>query len=397
MANDLLRGRQTAAALTNKSGGGVIAGDVVILSSGTADSFTTTSSAAQTADWVGVALETIADNATGRVCLFGKVPLINLASSASLGDYLRTHTVAKQAQRFGTTGAGDFGQVLGTGTTPAAIIWGRPDQGSASISALDDLTDVVITSPSTGEVLTYDGANWINDTGGGGSGDQSFTAAYASRPAASNDGDLFLPSDGYSIERDTGAAWVPWGPLFPLTAPIDANYSWINQGGASVVTTNGGIALLVPANASSNLRIRTKSAPSTPYTITACFIQRVLGANFHTVGLGFRESSSGKVAAIALQFNSAFGVGVHKWTNATTFSASYLANIPVHTGNLIWFQISDNGTNRISRWSMDGQNWLDMHSVGRTDFLTANEVCFFGDSLNATWALAATLISWKES
>lgn len=38
--------------------------------------------------------------------------------------------------------------------------------------ALDDLTDVVITTPSTGQVLKYNGTNWINDTdatGGGGS------------------------------------------------------------------------------------------------------------------------------------------------------------------------------------------------------------------------------------
>ncbi len=175
MANDLLRGRQTAAPLTNKSGGGVVAGDVVILGSATASSFITTTSAAQIADVVGVALETIADNATGRVCLVGYVPLINLASSASLGDYIRTHTVAKQAQRFATGGPGDFGQVLGTGTTPAAIIWGRPDQGAGTVSALDDLSDVVITGVASGEVLKYNGSNWVNDTdntgGGGGAGD----------------------------------------------------------------------------------------------------------------------------------------------------------------------------------------------------------------------------------
>lgn len=138
MANDLMRGRQTVAPLTNKSGGGVVAGDVVILSSGTASSFTTTTSAAQADDWVGVAQETIANDASGRILQFGYAPIVNLASSASLGDYLRTHTVAKQAQRFGTSGVGDFGQVLGTGTSPAAIIWGHPTQstggGSGSIT-----------------------------------------------------------------------------------------------------------------------------------------------------------------------------------------------------------------------------------------------------------------------
>jgi hypothetical protein len=45
--------------------------------------------------------------------------------------------------------------------------------GNISISGtagpLDDLTDVVITSPSTGQVLKYNGTNWINDTVSGGS------------------------------------------------------------------------------------------------------------------------------------------------------------------------------------------------------------------------------------
>lgn len=40
-------------------------------------------------------------------------------------------------------------------------------------ASVDDLSDVVITAPSVGEVLKYDGSNWVNDTddtgGGGGS------------------------------------------------------------------------------------------------------------------------------------------------------------------------------------------------------------------------------------
>ena len=33
-----------------------------------------------------------------------------------------------------------------------------------SVTALDDLTDVVITSPSSGQILAYNGTNWINQT-----------------------------------------------------------------------------------------------------------------------------------------------------------------------------------------------------------------------------------------
>ena len=30
--------------------------------------------------------------------------------------------------------------------------------------AIDDLTDVVLTAPSAGQVLKYDGSNWVNDS-----------------------------------------------------------------------------------------------------------------------------------------------------------------------------------------------------------------------------------------
>lgn len=44
------------------------------------------------------------------------------------------------------------------------------------VSELDDLTDVVLTTPVSGQVLTFDGANWVNDdvTSGGGGGGVTF-------------------------------------------------------------------------------------------------------------------------------------------------------------------------------------------------------------------------------
>src|SRR5690606_6058369 len=36
--------------------------------------------------------------------------------------------------------------------------------------ALDDLSDVIITTPNSGEVITYNGTNWVNGTSAGGGG-----------------------------------------------------------------------------------------------------------------------------------------------------------------------------------------------------------------------------------
>jgi hypothetical protein len=50
--------------------------------------------------------------------------------------------------------------------------------GGGGASTLNDLTDVVITAPVlSGQVITFDGANWVNDTisgGGGGGGGSSY-------------------------------------------------------------------------------------------------------------------------------------------------------------------------------------------------------------------------------
>ena len=61
--------------------------------------------------------------------------------------------------------------------------------------------------------------------------------SYADRPAASGAGNLFLPSNGFEVDRDNGSAWSPWGPLFPFTAPVDGDFSWVNQTSASVTAT----------------------------------------------------------------------------------------------------------------------------------------------------------------
>lgn len=51
--------------------------------------------------------------------------------------------------------------------------------GGAGGGSLDDLDDVVITAPSNGQVLKYDGSEWINDTGVGGGVDEAFVIAMA--------------------------------------------------------------------------------------------------------------------------------------------------------------------------------------------------------------------------
>ncbi len=150
-------GRQVVVPLTNKSGGGVIAGDVVIVDTTNNDSFTTTTSGAFTGG-IGVAQETIASNAVGRVLLTGYAALVNVNASVTRGNFGKTHTVVKQATDAGSSRiAGTFCQFLTGGTTPDAVVY-PVDLGSGTgftpVISENFLTgDVTMTTAGTG----YDG------------------------------------------------------------------------------------------------------------------------------------------------------------------------------------------------------------------------------------------------
>jgi hypothetical protein len=193
------------------------------------------------------------------------------------------------------------------------------------------------------------------------------------------------------------------GPNQLLTPPVDAQFSWVNQGGASVVTGDFGICLRVPASAARSLRIRDKAAPTTPYTITAGFFYTILDevtTGDCDFGLGFRNNAGGQIAFLDYGgfSNSYDNLIVRKLTSPTVFSADYLAKNFRQNSSLLWMRIRDDGVNRISSVSPDGVNFIQFHSVARTDFVTPDRV-FWGMS-NVSTANQVdglfTLVSWLE-
>lgn len=227
------------------------------------------------------------------------------------------------------------------------------------------------------------------------------TNAYASLPSAAVAGKLFLPTDSYYIFRDTGAVWAAWGPIYQLTVPDDTAFSWVNQSTASTSATKGGVTMNLPKSTGTQLHLRVKTAPSTPYTIIAAFLPNWIHLNSgQHVGLLFRESSSGKIQTCEtwVESTSPFSnFTSSKFTSATAFSADYQARtyFPMSP---VWIRIQDDGSNRTCSLSSDGQNWIVEHSVTRLDFLTtgANQVGWFGEEQTNTYDWNPTLISWKE-
>ena len=265
----------------------------------------------------------------------------------------------------------------------------------ANVEALTGVVEgATAYATDTDEPGWYDGAAWVWGAGGAGGGNETFTDTFANEPAPSNAGDLFLPSDGFHIERDTGAAWVPWGPIFPMEKPISGDFAWLNQGTATYTDSGGSIYLYVPAVASSNMRALIKAAPAAPYTITAAINAQQYIQNYNNVGIVWRESGTGKLVSFTLG-NPGYLL-INKWNSATSFNATYTSSGIMFSYPIIFLRIADDNTNRICSWSIDGQNFLVFHSVGRTDFITADEVGFYGESANETYPVAIHLASWKE-
>jgi hypothetical protein len=116
--------------------------------------------------------------------------------------------------------------------------------------------------------------------------------------------------------------------------------------------------------------------------------------NTHSGGFAFRQSSDGKLLLLGLGGDS--GLFSQDFSSPTVFSASN-ANTGVNAGTPIWLQVNDDGTNRKLRWSKDGYNYQQLHSEGRTTFLTADEIGFWSNTSNATWDASVVLLSWAQT
>lgn len=309
--------------------------------------------------------------------------------NASAGTGTVTHTGALTANQLVVGNGTDDIKVVAA--TNGQIPIGKTSDGSVTLASITAGTGISITPGAASLTIATSG-------GAGGSGNSIYSTAFGSEPGSPNTGDADLYTNSVYLSRYSGSAWVPWGPIYPCVQPINADYSWVNQGTASVDTTNGGIFLLGPATAGVNLRIRDKAAPSTPYTITGLFLPRFVAADYHQCGLLFRESGSGEVITFGLIHETgSWRLAVTRWNSATSHNSNVhqldIDDIP----RPLMLQIEDDGTDFFYRWSTDGQHWLQVYTEANNLFLTSNRVGFFVNDQTNARDVATLLMSWAEA
>lgn len=144
---------------------------------------------------------------------------------------------------------------------------------------------------------------------------------------------------------------------------------------------------------------RYRAAPATPYTITALMLVTIIHKAYQGYGLAFRQSSDGKLHAnlmIAIDLGlTVFDLRSTKFPTSAGAAIDYL--VTKYGAQLAWFRISDTGVNRVCFVSSDGINFIQTHTIARTDYLTADQVGFYVSKQNLAvpnFGPIVRLLSW---
>jgi hypothetical protein len=240
--------------------------------------------------------------------------------------------------------------------------------------------------------------------------DQNDLAAYdtyANRPAAGVPGRIFLPTDGIFLERDNGSIWEKFGPIWPLTPPLAADFpTWVNQGTATFTDYRGAPLLVAPVNSNTNLRCRVKDYPVPPFTIEMSYLLHAWPYNGTGVGgLVIRDSISQKLVTIGIGgSNGDMQVQCYNWNSPTSSSGNVTGAAACHFGEtaIVWLKYADDGNNRVVSYSVDGYNWVQALSISRTDWIVPNQLgiavnSYCGYSLSSGQCdTALTLLHWRQ-
>jgi hypothetical protein len=203
---------------------------------------------------------------------------------------------------------------------------------------------------------------------------------------------VYCTSPAYFLNNSGlyGAAYVAGGVGVPTSASTGFT-SWTNQGGASVANGTTGIVLTAPTNAGDSWRLRTKTAPTAPYTITVQ-VAHVAVVNFSFTGIGWTDGTKLHGIYVGNQSSTTTRLAVGKWNTVSSFSANDFTGADGLGFSPIWLQIQDDGTNVKFRYGFGGSigsnsDLLEVFSVAKTSgFLGGSgySSLWFGVDNNAT-------------
>jgi hypothetical protein len=188
------------------------------------------------------------------------------------------------------------------------------------------------------------------------------------------------------------ASQFQWMPA--ITPPVPGDFTTV--GTVTRSTTDGGVSITRASSGNYTWGLDYKAAPSTPFNVDMCIQIAGITRNTHGLVSALWRDSGGKLVSHGLFLGAGSQSTSYKWDGPNNqYNSAYYQETASVAGGFHWFRLRDDGTNRLFYSSPDGITWDQLHTVGRTDFLTANGVGWGVCGYNMP--ITAKLISWKES
>jgi hypothetical protein len=133
---------------------------------------------------------------------------------------------------------------------------------------------------------------------------------------------------------------------------LSGNWTQVNVSGVTFTVSNSLLTFASPVHAGDSVQQLLKTAPSTPYTLTAKVYAETIniGSGFHFTGLVLKDNSAGKLTIFGPGFRGnvpSDETTVVNYTNLTTFSAYAANSRPWNTSwdRWMYLKILNDGTN----------------------------------------------------
>lgn len=340
--------------LTNKSGAIAPYGAVVVISTANASAFDDTVVSGYVTTHPAVVIEPngIAIDAVGLVAVSGWVPIMNLASSATAGQFIKTHTVTLQGTPHSAPAeAGDFAIALTASATPEAVLFGGfiPAIGGGLAFTDGDKGDITVSGS---------GATFTIDTGVVTNAKRAniATARFSGRVTAGTG----VPEDLTGTQATTllDAVTSALKGLAPASGGGTVNY--LRADGTWAAPPGDADPLILTGSISGTITM-TAAATTTPYAIvwpaaqgaavgdvltnafgTLTWAQPPQPPFVDTVAIVKGSGDATKQLVLEVDGNTAGSVGIF----ATTFSAVRTLTFPDVTDTMVARTTTDSFTNK---------------------------------------------------
>lgn len=179
-----------------------------------------------------------------------------------------------------------------------------------------------------------------------------------------------------------------------LTAPAVADYTWVNQGGATVTSESTGFQINAPNALAENLRLLVKAVPASPYTITICTLIEMYFADYPSAGMALYDGT--KVYAFTLSNNTSPGIRLYRFSNTTTYSA-LASGRNTQPMTMVWWRYTRDATNCTFSYSLDGHLWHTFWTEALAAWMTPTHAGIVANAYSATTPVRVSLISYATS